>query len=55
MDKYSKLLENAVESILDVKQETDLKSLFSVGSKVLFGEQIKGLDDFELIAFLVIK
>lgn len=55
MDKYSELLEHAVESILDVKQETDLKNLFAVGSKVLFGEQIKGLDDFELIAFLVIK
>ena len=55
MDKYSKLLESAIESILEVKEETDLKSLFTAGSDVLFQETIKGLDDFELIAFVVIR
>ena len=33
----------------------DLKSLFTMGSKVLFQEKLKGLDDFELIAFVVIR
>jgi hypothetical protein len=55
MDKYNQLLEDAVLSILEVKEENDLKSLFKDGSKVLFQERFDGLDDFELIAFVVIK
>ena len=55
MDKYSKLLDKAVQSIVDVKEERDLHALFTVGSKVLFEPQIGGLDDFELITFFVIR
>ena len=55
MDKYSNLLESTIESIINVKQEKDLKSLFTIGSEVLFQEGIKGLDDFELIAFVVVR
>lgn len=55
MDKYNALLDDAVASILQVKEENDLQSLFKVGSKVLFQQRITGLDDFELIAFVVIK
>lgn len=55
MDKYSHLLEEAVKSIIDVKEESDLDSLFSMGSSILFQKQIEGLDDFELIAFIVIR
>ncbi|NFV11762.1 hypothetical protein FDG09_02205 [Clostridium sporogenes] len=54
MDKYNKALESAIQSIVTVKEE-NLKNLFTVGSKVLFQERIKGLDDFELIAFVVIR
>ena len=55
MDKYGKLLESAIESIIDVKENKELESLFTVGSKVLFQEKMKGLDDFELIAFVVVR
>ncbi|MGN1201524.1 MAG: helicase-related protein [Candidatus Caccovivens sp.] len=55
MDKYNKLLSDAIKSIIDVKEESDLKSLFTSGSAVLFEDKIKGLDDFELVAFVVIK
>ena len=55
MDKYSELLESAIESIVNVKKAKDIKSLFTEGSQVLFQERINGLDDFELIAFVVIK
>ena len=55
MDKYSRLLESAIESIVSVKEEKDLKNLFASGSQVLFQERINGLDDFELIAFVVVK
>lgn len=55
MDKYSKLLDKTIESILDVKEQNDLDSLFNLGSDVLFGNNIKGIDDFELITFVVVK
>ena len=55
MAKYNDLLQDAVLSIMEVKEENDLESLFKVGSKVLFQQGIDGLDDFELISFVVIR
>ena len=55
MDKYSRLLDNCIESIINVKAANDLFSLFNDGSEVLFKGNIKGLDDFELITFIVVK
>ncbi len=55
MDKYSKLLDRSIESIINVKAANDLNTLFNLGSDVLFSGTIKGLDDFELITFFVIK
>lgn len=55
MDTYSRLLQKAVESIITVKDESDIDSLFSVGETTALENNVKGLDDFELITFLVIK
>jgi len=55
MDTYSHLLQKAVESIITVKDESDIDSLFSEGDTTALENKVKGLDDFELIAFLVIK
>lgn len=55
MDKYSRLLDKSIESIIDVKEADDLNTLFNTGSDVLFNSGIQGLDDFELITFVVIK
>lgn len=55
MDKYNALLGESIKSIIDVKEESDLHSLFTSGSDVLFGGNIKGLDDFELVSFVVVK
>lgn len=55
MTKYNKLLERAIESIIDTKNVNDLQYLFKFGSEILNEKQIRGLDDFELIAFVVIK
>jgi hypothetical protein len=55
MNKYSELLEDAIKSIIHVKEENDMDSLFNDGSEVLFNGRIKGLDDFELITFFVVK
>ncbi|MCM1004149.1 MAG: DEAD/DEAH box helicase family protein [Candidatus Gastranaerophilales bacterium] len=55
MGKYSMLLEEAIASIIDVKEETDFESLFSAGESSYMKNTISGLDDFELICFLVVK
>ncbi|MCI5669779.1 MAG: helicase-related protein [Candidatus Enterosoma sp.] len=55
MDKYSELLEASVASIIDVKKQDDFASLLSDGSDVLYDGGIKGVDDFQLVSFFVIK
>ena len=51
----SRLLSSAIECIMDVQEENDLDSLFRPGGTTLLGEGVQGLDDFELIAFLVVR
>ena len=55
MAVYSGLLEDAVLSILDTKEDSDLDSLFSAGGTSALLSQVSGLDDFELICFLVVR
>ena len=55
MAKYSELLEQAISSIINVKEESDFESLFSAGESSYMKNTISGLDDFELICFLVVK
>lgn len=55
MEKYSDLLGKAIASIVEVKQQTDIESLFSFGETTALVGDIHGLDDFELICFLVIR
>ena len=55
MTHYSDLLQKAVATIVAQKEESDLESLFSFGETTALQGDIKGLDDFELICFLVIK
>jgi hypothetical protein len=55
MDKYSNLLSEAIQSVLNVKDEGDIDSLFSAGGTTALINDIKGLEDFELITFMVIK
>lgn len=55
MAGISSLLGDAISSIINVKEESDLDS-FLAGNNVSFSaNEIKGLDDFELICFLVVK
>ena len=53
MAKYSNLLGEAIASIIAVKEESDIDSLFSRGGTTALTGKITGLDDFELICFLV--
>ena len=55
MDKYSKLLSDSIYNIVNIKEEKDIASLFKAGGTTVLTNQISGLDDFELINFLVVK
>ncbi|QWF72100.1 DEAD/DEAH box helicase family protein [Methylomonas paludis] len=55
MQVYSNLLDQAIRSMVDIKEEKDLDSLFSGGKTTALVNTIAGLDDFELITFLIIQ
>ena len=55
MAVYSSLLEDAVLSILDTKEDSDLDSLFRAGGTSALLSQVSGLDDFQLVCFLVVR
>ena len=55
MADMSELLSEAINSIIAVKEESDIDSLFSDGGTSALMSAVSGLDDFELICFLVIK
>jgi SNF2 family DNA or RNA helicase len=55
MKKYSGLLGEAIRSIVDVKIKSELDGFLS-GEQVSFtANSVSGLDDFELICFLVVR
>ena len=55
MSKFSNLLGEAIASIIEVKDESDIDSFLGGGNVSFLSNEIKGLDDFELICFLVIR
>ena len=55
MQHYSDLLKKSIDSIVTVKDESDIASLFSMGETSALSGEIKGLDDFELVTFLIIR
>ena len=55
MKEISGLLSEAINSIIDCKEESDIDSLFSAGGTSALMSAVSGLDDFELICFLVVK
>ena len=55
MSRQSELLSSAIRSMIEVKEEKDVDSLFSGGRTTALVDAIAGLDDFELIAFLVVQ
>ncbi len=55
MRHYNELLQAAISSIVTVKSNNDIESLFDEGETTALRGEIQGLDDFELITFLIIK
>lgn len=55
MQPYSDRLNRAIRSMIEVKEEKDLDSLFSGGKTTALTSIMSGLNGFEWIAFLVIQ
>lgn len=55
MSPFSKLLGDAIASIIEVKEESDMDSFLSGDQVSFLSNEMKGLDDFELICFLVVR
>lgn len=54
MKLYSELLSQSINSIINIKEENDIDSLFKPGGTTMLKNDIKGLEDFELITFMVV-
>lgn len=55
MRSVSSNLTDAINSIINLKEESDIDSLFNPGGTSALKVNIRGLDDFELICFLVVR
>lgn len=55
MADVSRLLGLAISSIIEVKEESDIDDFLGGGQVSFLEDEIKGLDDFELICFLVVR
>lgn len=55
MRREAGLLRDAVASIVDSKEESDIDSFFAGGTTGFLENDIEGLDDFELVCFLVVR
>lgn len=55
MKPYSDMLEISIENLIGKKQEIGVASLFSKGGTTMQKELFDGIEDFELISFLVLK
>ena len=55
MTKFGELLGQSISSIIEVKEESDIDSFLGGGQVSFLANEIKGLDDFELICFLVVR
>ncbi len=55
MEFCSELLNKAINSIIEIKDDSDLDSLFRPGRTTALVNTLSGLDDFELVAFIVVQ
>lgn len=55
MRSYSALLETSIENLIGRKQEVGIASLFSKGGTSVNDTNADGMEDFELISFLILK
>lgn len=55
MEEMYSLLSDAIISIIDTKEESDIDNIFETGGTSALMSAVSGLDDFQLICFLVVK
>lgn len=55
MKQYSQLLKQSIGSIIETEEEKEVQSLFRSGGTTALSEKIKGLEDFQLISFLIVR
>ncbi|MCB0745650.1 MAG: ATP-dependent helicase, partial [Ignavibacteriae bacterium] len=55
MSTYSTLLQKSINSILQTEEEKEVLSLFKSGGTKMGKNHIKGIEDFKLISFIVVK
>ena len=55
MSEYTDLLEKAVYDIKGIVEQKGIQSLFQLGQATLLDNTVSGLNDFELVSFLVVE
>jgi len=55
MHHYQALLETAITNIIGKSDEKGVESLFSRGGTVLTKDTFKGMEDFEVVSYLILK
>lgn len=55
MDEYSQLLRQSIGTILRKEEEEEILSLFKSGGTTALNEKIKGIEDFKLVSFLIVR
>jgi superfamily II DNA or RNA helicase len=55
MDAYSLLLKQSIGSILQTEAEKEVLSLFKSGGTTALKDKFKGIEDFKLISFLIVR
>lgn len=55
MDFYSNLLKKSIGSILNTEEEKEVLSLFKSGGTTTLKEKFKGIEDFKLVSFLIVR
>ena len=55
MSLYSNLLKKSIGTILETEEKKEVLSLFKSGGTTISKESFKGIEDFKLISFLIVK
>lgn len=55
MDTYSTLLKQSIGTIIQTEKEKEVLSLFSSGGTTALQDKLKGIEDFKLVSFLIVK
>jgi SNF2 family DNA or RNA helicase len=55
MEPYSQLLKQSIGTILETEEEKEVLSLFKAGGTTALKDKFKGIEDFKLVSFLIVR